>query len=161
MTIRKTREEDLPKVMQIYDEAKAYMRQTGNPNQWVGGHPAQALIEADIKAGKSYVCEKDKEVVAVFYFNIEEDPTYKKIDGAWLNEKPYAVIHRIARGANGKGSGEFCINWCCKQYLNIRIDTHKDNGPMFALMDKLGFKRCGIIWIASGDERVAFQWVKQ
>ena len=157
MTIRKTKPEDLEKVMQIYEEARNFMHQNGNPNQWTGGHPAQAIIEADIQAQKSYVCLNNDEIVAVFYFNIEEDPTYKKIDGNWIDDKPYGVIHRIARGHNGKGSGAFSINWCFEQYPNIRIDTHKDNAPMMALMDKLGFKKCGTIWLANGDERTAFQ----
>jgi len=158
MTIRKTKKQDLSRVMQIYEEGRAFMRETGNPDQWTNGHPAQTLIEADIEAGNSYVCLKDDKIVAVFYFNVEEDPTYKKIDGSWPNDQPYAVIHRIARGVDGKGSGEFCIKWCCQQYPNVRIDTHKDNGPMMTLMERLGFIRCGIIWLANGDERVAFQW---
>jgi len=157
MTIRKTKPEDLIKVMQIYEEARTFMHQNGNPNQWTNGHLVQGIIEADIQAQKSYVCLNDDEIVAVFYFNIEEDPTYKKIDGSWLDDRPYGVIHRIARGRNGKGGGAFCINWCFEQHPNIRIDTHKDNAPMMALMDKLGFTKCGTIWLSNGDERTAFQ----
>jgi len=164
MTIRKTTMEDLPAVMQIYDQGRAYMRETGNPDQWKGNHPPQALIEEDIQAGSSYVClgsngENDNIISAVFYFAIEEDPTYSKIDGAWVNGKPYGVVHRIARGANAKGAGAFCLDWAFKQYPNIRIDTHKDNGPMMTLLNRLGFTRCGMIWLANGDERVAFQKV--
>jgi RimJ/RimL family protein N-acetyltransferase len=163
MTIRKTKMEDLPEVMQIYSDARAFMRETGNADQWGGSHPPQELIEKDIQNGCSYVCLKDGEITAVFYFNIEEDPTYSKIDGSWLNNGPYGVVHRIARAAaaNAKGSGAFCLDWCFARHPNIRIDTHKDNGPMIALLERLGFKCCGIIWLiggsADGDERMAFQ----
>ncbi|MCL2421662.1 MAG: GNAT family N-acetyltransferase [Defluviitaleaceae bacterium] len=160
MTIRKTTMTDLPTVMQIYDEGRATMRQTGNPDQWQNNHPPQELIEKDIQAGSSYVCLDDAgKIAAVFYFAIEKDPTYGKIDGAWINDEPYGVVHRIARGFNAKGAGAFCMEWAFAQYPNVRIDTHKDNGPMITLLERLGYTRCGIIWIASGDERVAFQKV--
>jgi len=173
MIIRKTRPEDLEAVMQIYKDGQIQMRESGNLEQWGDVHPPRALIENDIQIGKSYVCENignisnvsdtngndGSNLLAVFYFSIEEDPTYQKIDGKWLNNEPYGVVHRIARkrDASAKGSGAFCINWCYEQYSNIRIDTHKDNTPMLVLLERLGFKRCGIIWIANGDERVAFQ----
>jgi len=157
MTIRKTIVTDLAAVMGIYMEARELMRESGNPNQWHNSHPAQEIIEEDIRRGTSYVCIRDGEIIAVFYFNIEEDPTYYRIDGQWISNAQYGVVHRIARGRNGAGAGAFCLNWCFGRHSNIRIDTHKDNAPMRALLGKLGFEYCGIIWIASGDERLAFQ----
>jgi len=88
------------------------------------------------------------------------DSTYTKINGAWLSDAPYSVIHRIARAKNAKGIGAFCINWCLEKAKNIRIDTHKDNAPMLKLLDNLGFTYCGIIWLENGDERLAFQKIE-
>jgi hypothetical protein len=99
----------------------------------------------------------NSKIVAVFYFNTEPDPTYDKIDGAWLDDKPCGVVHRIAKRTQVKGAGAFCINWCFEQCHNIKIDTHSDNIPMKKLLGKLGFTYCGIIWIENGDERIAFQ----
>jgi len=161
MTIRKTTMEDLTTVMEIYDQARAYMRKTGNPDQWKENHPPKALIEQDIKAGTSYVCLSDGEIAAVFYFNIEEDPTYAKIDGHWLDSELYGVVHRIARGSNGKGAAAFCMEWCFAKHPNIRIDTHRNNTTMLALLERLGFTGCGIIWLANGEERLAFQKTDQ
>jgi len=143
--------------MEIYAYARACMKESGNPNQWFDNHPPKHLIEADIDAGHSYVCTNESEVSAVFYFHIEAEPTYNKINGQWLNDEPYGVIHRIARGPLGKGAGAYAINWCFAQHPNIRIDTHKDNIPMLLLLKRLGFKYCGIIKIENGDERMAFQ----
>ena len=165
MQIRKSTPADLPAVMQIYKEGREIMADSGNPTQWANNHPARAIVEADIAAGHSYVCEKvcgnEKRVVAVFFFDTTPDPTYAKIDGAWLNDAPYGVIHRIARAKSpeAKGAGAFCLNWCFDQIPNIRIDTHRDNGPMLNMLGKLGYKYCGIIWLANGDERLAFQKV--
>ena len=158
MTIRKTTNADLPAVMEIYAHARAYMKENGNPNQWHDNHPPQSLIEADIQKGHSYVvCTHDNEIAAVFYFNIEADPTYDKIDGTWLNSAPYGVVHRIARGPNGKGAGAHALNWCTAQHPNVRIDTHRDNTAMLVLLEKLGFSYCGVIWLENGDERLAYQ----
>ena len=157
MTIRKTTQADLPTVMEIYAYARTCMKENGNPNQWHSHHPPQALIEADIKAGLSYVCENENGIAAVFYFSIAQDPTYSKIDGKWLNDESYGVVHRIARGPDAKGAGAYCLNWCFAQHPNIRIDTHRDNAAMLKLLENLGFIYCGIIWLANGDERMAFQ----
>ena len=161
MYIRKTKMDDLDDVCDIYSYARNYMKQNGNPEQWGDVHPPRDLIIKDIYAGKSYVCvDDDNGINGVFYFNIEVDPTYAKIDGSWLNENEYGVIHRIAKAENaGKGTGVFCINWCYEHFNNIRIDTHKDNIPMVKLLEKLGFSYCGIIWIENGDERKAYQKV--
>lgn len=159
MKIRKTTIQDLPKVMEIYAQARALMVETGNPTQWGQGHPAQWMIEADIAQGLSYVCEQDTgEIGGVFYFSTDPDPTYAQIDGAWQNHAPYGVVHRIARGENAKGVGAFCLEWCYQQTKNVRIDTHENNAPMLQLLEKLGYVYCGIVWLAEiGETRMAFQ----
>lgn len=160
MEIRKTRAEELDTVMAIYRHAQKFMAEQGNPDQWGNVHPPKDMIEKDIENGKSYVCVEDEKIAAVFYFAIEEDPTYAKIvDGEWKNNKPYAVVHRIASAGIVKGAGAFCLNWAAQQYDNLRMDTHKDNIPMQKLLAKCGFEYCGIIFIANGDERIAFQKV--
>lgn len=44
---------------------------------------------------------------------------------------------------------------------NIRIDTHKDNKIMIHLLEKYGFKRCGVIVVDDGTDREAFQKIKE
>ena len=113
----------------------------------------------DIENENSYVCIDEDEVVGVFFFNIDEDPTYNEIDGKWLSDLTYGVIHRIAVKANRKGVGSYCINWAYLNCLNLRIDTHEDNIPMKSLLEKLGFKYCGIIKLENGEPRNAYQLV--
>jgi len=156
MTIRKTTLADLDAVMQIYAYARAYMQQSGNPNQWFNNHPPQSVIADDIQAGLSYVCEDGGRITAVFYFNVEDEPTYNNINGQWLNSRPYGVVHRIARGPDAKGAGAYCLKWCEAMHPNIRIDTHRDNTAMLKLLDKLGYVYCGVIWLENGDERLAY-----
>ena len=164
MEIRKAQLDDIGAIMAIFADAREYMHHKGNPNQWRGKwgeYPSQSLIEEDIARGKSYVCHSDGQIVCTFYFAVEDDPTYQKIEGAWLSDAPYGVVHRIARTAKSKGAGEFCLEWCFAQHPNIRIDTHADNATMISRLEKLGYTKCGIIRIDyenfNGDPRTAFQ----
>ena len=161
MLIRKTEEKDLPVISEIYENAKRFMRENGNPNQWSDGKPNADTATEDMKNGVGYVAEENGEILAVFMFSVGEDPTYLKIyDGAWKNELPYAVIHRIAVAAQGKGIIDFCINECFKICPNLKIDTHRDNIPMQKALLKRGFEYCGIIYLENGDERLAYQKTK-
>ena len=53
------------------------------------------------------------------------------------------------------------IDFCFARDANIRIDTHRDNTIMQHNLQKHGFTYCGIIFLASGDERLAYQRIAQ
>lgn len=161
MEIRKTRPEELSRVMAIYASARAFMVATGNPDQWADGYPHEALIRSDIAAGKSYVCVENEEILAVFYYDTGIDPTYVHIEnGAWLNDEPYGVIHRIAVAVQGRGVVRFCFDWALERCGNLKIDTHEKNLPMQKALAKAGFTACGTIYIETGDPRIAYQKTK-
>jgi RimJ/RimL family protein N-acetyltransferase len=159
MTIRKTTTDDLADVMSLYEAARQFMRESGNPQQWGSEHPARALVERDIATGVGYVCiDGGSCIVAAFSFSVAEDPTYQTIAGGqWLNGAPYGVVHRLARRGDAKGAGSFCLEWCFAQCGNIRIDTHSDNAIMRRALAKLGYTYCGIILLPDGAERLAYQ----
>ncbi len=156
--IRKTTINDLKYIVIIYDEAKKFMRKTGNPNQWNSNYPQKELLINDIESEKSYVvCDENQIPHAVFYFSLGEDPTYKIIkNGKWLNENPYGVIHRIASDGILHGVLKECVNYCKTFSNNLRIDTHHDNKVMQNALEKLGFSKCGIINLLNGEERIAY-----
>ena len=97
------------------------------------------------------------EIGGVFYFHREEDPDYQTIDGSWLNDRPYAVVHRVATAPGTKGVATFCLNWAYEQFPNMKIDTHDDNIPMQHLLVKLGFTCCGHTTLQNGDIRLIYQ----
>lgn len=160
MLIRPTEIEDLPLVMEMYEYARSFMRASGNMTQWVNGYPSEALIRREIEDGHSFVCTDGQgEMLGTFCFILEEDPTYLKIyDGAWLNDEPYGVIHRMATNGKRKGVADACLSWCAGRCDNIRVDTHRDNLVMQHILEKQGFLRCGIIHVMDGTERIAYQW---
>lgn len=161
MQIRPTKRNDLETLQHIYDEARQFMRLHGNHAQWVNGYPSDDLLKEDIQKGISYVCEEEGMIVGTFALIIGKDPTYTQIyDGNWLNEEPYGVVHRLGALTSVKGVGTFCMDWCYQKMPNIRVDTHKDNVPMQQLLVKLGYQECGVIYVADGTPRAAFQKVQ-
>lgn len=108
--------------------------------------------------GNSYLLEEDGKPIATFAFVPGPDSTYKNIYcGAWLDEAPYYVVHRMAR-LPGKHH-VFCdvLDYCFSRTDNIRIDTHRANTLMQHLILKYGFRYCGIIYLSDGSERLAYQ----
>lgn len=160
MEIRKATEGDLKEIMEIYAEARNFMVRTGNPHQWAERcWPPEWLIRQDIEEGKSYVCRDATGLAAVFFYDYGEgvDPSYGVIDGAWCQEGPYGVVHRIA-AREGRGAGKHCILWAYEQCRHLRIDTHADNLVMQKVLGQLGFTYCGVIYLAdSHDPRLAFE----
>lgn len=158
LSIRKSTASDLPAILDLYADARAYMAENGNPNQWVNGYPTPEMLENDIASGNSYVCLDGDRVVGTFFFVIGDDPTYAKIyDGAWLDDAEYGVVHRITSARDTRGVASFCLDWCFRRHGNIRIDTHEDNVPMQKCLLKNGYVRTGTIFLENGDPRIAFQ----
>lgn len=152
------KEEDLPRIMEIYDIAKAYMRASGNPNQWNGAYPDPETLLTDIEKQRLYVYKKDGRIHGVFMLLLEEEPTYSYIeDGSWREETPYGTIHRLAGDGEVKGLFAKCVAFCEKKVLYLRADTHFDNYTMQHLLEKNGFERRGIIYLKNGDPRIAYQ----
>ena len=161
MEVRKAKQEDWKEILAIYSRAREYMRQTGNPNQWKDTSPAPRQLTDDIQAGNLYVVVEENCIHGVFALIPGPDPTYKKIDGTWLNDEAYAAIHRVASAGKQKGILSILLQYCAAQYTNLRIDTHHDNRIMQHLLEKHGFTRCGIIHLENGEPRSAYQFVKK
>lgn len=161
MNIRKATPVDLNRLMEIFNAARRFMAKTGNPNQWINGYPQRELIADEISRGDCYVCEnKEGKAIGTFCFVPSPDPNYARIEnGAWLNDEPYHVIHRIASDGSEKGIFQACVNWCALHDSNLRADTHADNKVMQYLLEQNGFTRCGIIYVANGTPRIAYQRV--
>ena len=160
MEIRKTLPADLPRVMEIYACARKFMAETGNPNQWGPTNwPPESLIRRDIREGHSYVCLGESgQVIGTFFFTHGKDiePTYRVItDGAWLDGSDYGVVHRIASDGSG-GILKAAVEFAAGHVDYLRIDTHADNHVMQKAVQKQGFRYCGIIYIADGTPRLAY-----
>ena len=154
--------EDIPAIMQVLVEGREIMRKSGNPNQWPAGYPTEDMVRADILSGYGTVVEEDAAVVGYFACIPSPDPTYAYIeDGSWLDdEKPYYVIHRIAKRKQAHGVFAAMLDYVGGITGNIRIDTHRENRIMQHLLQKYGFRYCGIIYLVNGVPRLAYQRIR-
>ena len=162
MIIRKAIYDDLPTLMDIFEAAKDIMRRSGNMHQWGSGYPSEEVVGRDIKSGVSYVvCDEQGAILATMAFIPGPDPTYSVIyDGEWPDDSPYYVIHRIAVAEPGGSLARMMLDWAFEHTDTLRIDTHRDNCIMHHILQKYGFKRCGVILLANGDARDAYYMTK-
>lgn len=150
--------QDIDTILRLFSEAREIMRADGNIHQWEGPYPGEEQVRSDIELGVGRVVVHDGEVVAYFAIIPSPEPTYAYIDGKWLDDDlPYMVIHRIASSRTSKGVFREIIEYSSSLCGNIRIDTHRDNHIMQHVIAKAGFTYCGIIYLADGAERLAYQ----
>ena len=118
-----------------------------------------ASANAELVPNRLFVDVVNGQLLGVFAFILGVDPTYQVIeDGAWLNDTlPYGTIHRLASSGKSKGVASAVIEWCLEHCQSLRADTHADNQIMQHLLEKNGFTRCGIIHVADGTPRIAYQ----
>ena len=160
--IRLARKEELPRLLEIYAAARAFMRQNGNAEQWAGGYPGEEVLREDIALERLYVIEENGWIGGVFMLCAGPDDTYNKIyDGAWGYEQPYGVIHRIAGDGSIKGVLVKAVEFAGARFDYLRIDTHSQNIPMQNALKKQNFTQRGVIYIHDGTPRLAYDKIKE
>ena len=159
--IRKATKDDLKRLLEIYDIARAFMRENGNMNQWNADYPGIGDLPHDIENGNLYVAhDENGRIFGCFAMIPGEDPTYGVIDdGRWMSDAPYAALHKVASDGTTRGFFTKCVEFARGFHNHLRVDTHKDNLPMQRAILKNGFSYCGIIYLANGDPRRAYEWV--
>ena len=159
--------EQVDAMVAITEQARANMAAMGI-DQWQCGYPDRGTWVADVAAGAAYVALDEGRVVAVFRYADEPEAAYETLEGEWLTDGPYATVHRCAvdpacrgRGIIGKLFAFACEKAAVDGMVSVRIDTHADNKTMQHLIEADGFTRCGIIYIADGTPRIAYQWTAE
>jgi ribosomal protein S18 acetylase RimI-like enzyme len=161
MKIRLAEEKDLPEIVTITEDTRRYFRSHNIP-QWLDGYPSEADFRKDIEEGALYVATENGEVLS-FYAQFGYEPTYDVIEGKWLDDSPYVVIHRMAvkESLKGRGIAGKVFDAIKKDHPHIRIDTHEDNLSMRRCVEKNGFVYCGVITLLNGDPRFAYEYIRK
>ena len=162
LSFRKGTASDIDAIMVLVADAQNWFRRQGI-DQWQDGYPTHQIIEADIECGCNYIVEHKGVAIATFVVSFDGEPTYATIEqGEWLNDNGYAVVHRIMVADTMRRKGvareilAFVERLCEERGVrDIRIDTHRDNRAMLAMLKKLGYRRCGTITLTSGALREA------
>jgi len=151
-------------IMKIIGEAQSFLKSMGI-DQWQDNYPEQSVIMNDIAANEGLIITHQTEIIAYAMISFRHEPSYETIyEGKWLNNEPYAVLHRMAVSENFRNQGvaqfilkELEIMSLQNNLLNIRVDTHIENLPMRKLLTKNGYLYCGTIYLGNGNKRIAFQ----
>ena len=160
--IRKSELSDVSAIMELIADAQRFLRSCG-VDQWQDGYPTAQIIEQDIALGQSYICIEQGQVVATAVISAAGEPTYRTIEGSWLNENGYVVVHRLAVSASATRRGLAREMMCCAEQFahslglsDIRVDTHADNMVMQHLLERLDYQLCGQITLQSQAKRLAY-----
>ena len=157
-TIRRAVPSDWEQIPPLYAQARRFMHENGNPDQWGESFPPEELLRQDIAKGQLYVVEEGCQIHGAFAFIIGRDPSYARIeDGAWLSEAEYGTLHRVAGDGKAHGLFDAMVAYCERQIPHLRVDTHADNRVMRHLIQKNGFAYCGIIHVEDQTPRLAFE----
>lgn len=145
---------DMDALLDILEQAKAYLRESG-VDQWQEGYPNREALAADIEAGRGWLfeCVDNGEIAGYECVAMTPEVCYREIDGAWLTEgENYAVIHRAMAAARYRGTRlaaemfSFAAELAAGMgRLSVRVDTHRDNKAMNRLCEKQGFTYCGVV----------------
>ena len=117
----------------------------------------------ETQAAKAAAAQSQGNVVAYGAVVFDGEPAYEAIEGAWLTDGDYVVLHRMAVADGEKGRGvatEFMRRVeamaCGRGTGSMRVDTNFDNRYMLRMLGRLGFVYCGKVRYRSG-ERLAFE----
>ena len=161
-SLRNAQKDDQKTIWKILQQAIERRKKDGS-KQWQDGYPNEETIQNDIANNYGFVLEMNKEIVAYAAIIFDLEPAYEAIEGKWLTDGNYIVIHRVAISKEFAGQGiatkffkkieEFSIS---KNVFSIKVDTNFDNIPMLKILEKLGYKYCGEVYFR-GDSRKAFE----
>ena len=162
MEMTKAVKTDLPRIEALIAQAKLFLKKQG-VDQWQDGYPDAGDLARDVNSGIGYVCKEDGRILAYTAIDFRGEPAYRSLQGHWLNEAAYVVIHRMAVDNTVKGKGlaqkvfRMVETMALKKGVeNVRVDTDEANHSMRHIIEKAGYTYCGHITFANSD-KIAFQ----
>lgn len=165
--MRKAKISDLNKIEYIIEDAKRSLKEDG-VDQWQVRSLNRDFLKGQIEEGKSYVLDREAEVIAYCYLSDKKEKEYEGLDKLFKGQN-YYTIHTFAidRDLKEKRLGtRFLIEIIrlaeSRGLDSLRVDTHEDNRKMRGLLNKLGFKKVGEILVDDDGEpkpRLAYELV--
>lgn len=160
--LRKAEKKDTEIIWNILQQAIERRRKDGS-TQWQQGYPNLGTVESDIEKGFGYVMTVDGEIAVYTALILNDEPAYSNIEGAWLSNGDFVVVHRVAVDEKFAGKGmvkklfdhieEFTHS---KGIQSVKVDTNFDNHAMLKILENKGYTYCGEVFLAGGM-RKAFE----
>lgn len=159
---RQATDADSARIWTIILQAKAQMYRQ-EKQQWDENYPAPENIASDIEHGYAYVLCSQDHVIAYGAVVFDGEPVYQSIEGKWLSQQPYVVVHRLAVADEMKQKGIATLFMQNVEQLalqrnihSFKVDTNFDNFYMHKMLERLNFSYCGKIMYQKG-ERMAYE----
>ncbi len=160
--LREATPQDSDEIWEILQQAIDRRKSDGS-RQWQDGYPNLQTVLDDIEEKKGFVLIAEEGVIGYAALIFNDEPAYEKIEGNWLTNGEFLVVHRVAisNKAHGKGMAkklfklieDFAKN---KSVFSIKVDTNYDNPAMLSILEKLNYHYCGEVYFR-GSSRKAFE----
>lgn len=162
--LRKAEIQDKDTIWEIIQQSIERRRIDGS-TQWQNGYPNQQTIESDLAKNFGFVLTVNDEIAVYVALIFNDEPAYSTIDGAWLTDGEFVVIHRVAVSEKFAGQGlakklfDLIEDFVSSQNVHsIKVDTNYDNVAMLKILADKGYTYCGEVFLAGGV-RKAFEKV--
>ena len=163
MKLRKAKQNEAEICYLCIEDARAYHKSLGF-EQWHPDYPTQQTVLDDIVQNVGYAFVTEDGVIGYCCIIFGDEPAYHEINGAWKNDKPYAVVHRMAFSKKARGSGlsgeaiNLIKKLCLANHIGaIRVDTQNENKVMQHILVREGFAYCGLVQF-DGGPKLAYEW---
>jgi RimJ/RimL family protein N-acetyltransferase len=161
---RKASDSEIPQIWEILKQAIERRKNDGS-SQWQNGYPNPETIQQDITNGVGFVLADQETIVAYSAVIINDEPAYSAINGQWLTDNDFIVVHRVAISEDYLGQGlvqkmfVHIENFALANNIHsVKVDTNFDNPAMLRILEKLGYTYCGEVYF-NGSPRKAFEKV--
>lgn len=154
--LRKAEIDDRDVIWGIIQQSIERRKQDGS-TQWQNGYPNLGTVESDIAKGFGYVLTVDGEIAVYAALILNDEPAYSTIEGAWLSDGEFVVVHRVA--VDGKFAGQGMVKKLFDHIedftrshgiQSIKVDTNYDNMAMLKILESKGYSYCGEVLLAGG-----------
>jgi GNAT superfamily N-acetyltransferase len=161
---RKAELSEIAPIWKILQQAIIRRKEDGS-DQWQDGYPNPEVVQKDIEKREGFVLVDGETIIGYSAVLINDEPAYEKIEGNWLTNDDFVVIHRVAISEKylGKGLAKMIIkhieDFAISNNINsVKADTNFDNIPMMKIFENLGYTYCGEVFFR-GSPRKAYEKV--
>ena len=156
---RKAELSDVSAIWEILQQAIQRRKQDGS-RQWQDGYPNKNVVQQDIEKGVGYILTVDDQIAGYAAILINDEPAYAELNGTWLTNDDFVVVHRLAVSDQNLGQGiaqkmfryteELALE---NNIFSVKVDTNFDNAPMLRIFEKMGYQYCGEVTLWGGVRR--------
>ena len=159
---RKAKLSEIAPIWEILQQAIIRRKEDGS-KQWQDGYPNPEVVQKDIEQGEGFVLVNGETIIGYSAVLINDEPAYAEIEGNWLTNDDFVVIHRVAISEKylGKGFAKIIIKniedfALSNNIYSIKADTNFDNIAMIKIFENSGYAYCGEVYFR-GSSRKAYE----